>query len=119
MDDDVKTIDLTAEQLKIAQVTARMVMESMASGAPPCAGEIENCHFPKDQRSRLHDFADAIDDEDADRETHIIILRFGKAMQTALRRTANAVMWSVIIGIALLLTATVGKIFGLNIQPLK
>ena len=71
----------------------------------------QHCAFDQEARKRLHDFSDAIGDEGANRETHVIILRIGKSVQTFTQRIAQGMVWGlVILGFAVLVI-----IFGRNI----
>lgn len=57
------------------------------------------CSFSPDERKHLHEFLDAIQDEGANRETHIIVLRIGMGVQNAVKRAATTLTWS-ILGLA-------------------
>ena len=55
------------------------------------------CYFSSEQRKDLHEFADAIQDEGANRETHIIVLRIGINVQRFVKRAAVGIVWGLII----------------------
>lgn len=54
------------------------------------------CFFNEGQRRDLHELADAIKDEGANRETHIIILRIGVNVQRFVKRAAQSLIWGLI-----------------------
>jgi hypothetical protein len=73
-----------------------------------------SCFFREEERKAMHEFASAISDEGANRETHIIVLRIGKNVQVMTQRMAQwmvgFLLLAVVVGIAVIFARNLGII---------
>lgn len=90
--------------MELIRATAVAVVEDYSSRIVP-----HECAFDKDDRRHLHELADAIKDEGANRETHIIIFRIGNGVRNVTRKIAQALVWAVIVGAGAILLFAIGR----------
>jgi hypothetical protein len=74
-----------------------------------------SCFFREEERKAMHEFASAISDEGANRETHIIVLRIGKNVQIMTQRMAQWIICVLLVAII----AAIGLIFARNLGFIK
>lgn len=92
-------IKLTSEQQILVDAIASRMQEQMT----------HSCAFAESERKSLHEFIDASGDEGANRETYIIVLRLGNGLRDAMKRIVQWVVWVIIITLAGVLFALVGR----------
>ena len=78
------------------ELTREELIDAINTGVQK-AVEKRFCYFSVTERHNLHEFADAIKDEGANRETHIIVLRIGINVQRFVKRAAQSLIWGLII----------------------
>ena len=96
------TVELTQEQQIMVRAIVTAVREELK----------HDCFFDQDSRKILHDAVDAAKDEAANRETFIIVYRIGNGVRSAMKRTAQAFVWFLIMVAAIGVAAIFGRSFG-------
>lgn len=99
------TEDLTPAQTKLVNAILEGVEKRVDSKLEE---HLTSCSFSSTERKNLHEFLDAIQDEGANRETHIIVLRIGVGVQNAVKRLSTVVAWVLVLVVCWIVVMLVG-----------
>ena len=94
-----KEVCLTPEQKFLVDTVRGAIREELR----------HECFFSPQTRQTLHDFADAVEEVDASRGTHIIILKAGRAWEDVTERLARFFFWGVFVFVAVVLSVFSGR----------